>query len=172
MAWSKHRELHSKRPLNIVNIPCVPQTAPKHEGTSNASKTLKLALLNVRSLAGKTFLINDLITEHSLDFMFLTETWLDQSNSGAVLIETAPPNYSFISEARVSRRGGGVAVLFNESFQCKQLSPGSFQSFEYVALQLKAPSKVVFLNVYRPPKYCTDFFNDLSELLSVICVDV
>lgn len=74
----------------------------------------------------ETFLINDLITEHSLDSMFLTETWLDQSNSGAVLIETTPPNYSFISEARVSRRGGGVAVLFNESFQCKQLSPGSF----------------------------------------------
>ena len=54
MAQSKHRELHSKRSLNKVNIPCVPQTAPKHEGANITSKTLKLALLNVRSFAGKT----------------------------------------------------------------------------------------------------------------------
>ena len=101
-------------------------------------KHLSWLLLNVRSSAGKTFLINDFITEHTLDFMFLTETWLDQTNSAAVLIESTPPGYSFISEARVSRRGGGVAVLFNESFQCKQLSPGSFQSFSYMAIKLKA----------------------------------
>ena len=109
--------------------------------------------------------------QHTLDFKFLTETWLDQNSSAAVLIESTPPGYSFISEARVSRRGGGVAVLFNESFQCKQLSPGSFQSFEYIAIQLKASSRVLFLNVNRPPKYCADFFEDLSELLSMICVD-
>ena len=91
----------------------MPQTAPKHEGANITSKTLKLALLNVKSLAGKTFFINDFITEHTLDFMFLTETWLEQNNSAAVLIESTPPGYSFISEARVSRRGGGVTVLFN-----------------------------------------------------------
>ena len=40
VAQSKHRELHSKTPLNKVIIPCVPQTAPKHEGANNTSKTL------------------------------------------------------------------------------------------------------------------------------------
>ena len=64
--------------------------------------------------------------------MFLTETWLEQNNSAAVLIESTPPGYGFISEARVSRRGGGVAVLFNESFH----SPGSFQAFEYITQSL------------------------------------
>ena len=102
--------------------------------------------------------------------LFLTEIWLEQNNSAAVLIESTPPGYSFISEARVSRRGGGVAVLFNESFHCKQLSPGSFQSL-YMAIQLKASPRVLFLSVYRPPKYCADFSDDLSELLSMICVD-
>ena len=97
MAQSKHRELLSKRSLNKVIIPCVPQIAPKHKGANNISKTLKLASLNVRSVAGKTFLINGFITEHTLDFMFLTETWLEQNNSAAVLIESTPPGYSFIS---------------------------------------------------------------------------
>jgi len=40
-----------------------------------------------------------------------------------------------------------------------------------MAIQLKASPRVLFLNVYRPPKYCADFFDDLSELLSMICVD-
>ena len=39
--------------------------------------TIHLALLNVRSLAGKSFLMNDFIADHKLDVLFLTETWLD-----------------------------------------------------------------------------------------------
>ncbi len=38
--------------------------------------TLRLALINARSLANKTFLLNDFFTSRELDFMFLTETWL------------------------------------------------------------------------------------------------
>lgn len=154
---------------NLALIPCQPNHVPKNN--NNASSTLKLALLNVRSLAGKRFLINDFIIEHKLDFMFLTETWLDQNNSAAVLIESTPPNFSFMSEARMHKKGGGVAILFNDSLQCKQISYGHFGSFEYVALQLNSSSRALFLNIYRPPKYCANFFDDFTELLSVICVD-
>ena len=139
--------------------------------SDNALNTLNLALLNVRSLSGKTFLINDFIIEHNLDFMFLTETWLDQDNSAAVLIKSTPPNFSFMSEARVHKKGGGVAILFNDSLQCKQMSYGNLDSFEYVALQLNSSSRVIFLNIYRPPKYCATFFDDFAELLSIICID-
>lgn len=45
-----------------------------------------------------------------------------------------------------------------------------FASFEYVALQLNLSSQAVFLNIYRPPKYCAHFFDDFAELLSVICI--
>lgn len=37
-------------------------------------------LLNARSLANKTFLLNDFMS-HMLDFMFLTETWLCSGES-------------------------------------------------------------------------------------------
>ena len=134
-------------------------------------KTLTLALLNVRSLAGKSFLINDFIIKHNLDFMFLTETWLDHNNSAAVLIESAPPNFSFMSENRVNKKGGGVAILFNDSFQCTQISYGNFASFEYVALQLRSSPQALLLNIYRPPKYCASFFDDFTELLSIICIN-
>lgn len=70
----------------------------------------------------------------NLNFMFSTETWLDQDISAAVLIESTPPNFSFMSEARVHKKGGGVAILFYDSFQCKKLFYGNVASFEYVAL--------------------------------------
>uniref|UniRef100_A0A3B3DTS3 Reverse transcriptase domain-containing protein n=3 Tax=Oryzias melastigma TaxID=30732 RepID=A0A3B3DTS3_ORYME len=103
--------------------------------------------------------------------MFLVETWLDENSRGAVLTESAPPNYGVISEERTSRKGGGVAVLFNEMFQCKKLSFGNFPCFEYVALQLKASLKTIFINIYRPPGYCAEFNLEFSELLSIICLD-
>ncbi|KAI4800683.1 hypothetical protein KUCAC02_009526 [Chaenocephalus aceratus] len=155
---------------NLAVIPCQPQLVTKNM-TDSVFNKLKLALLNVRSLAGKTFLINDFITEHNLDFMFLTETWIEQNNSAAVLIESTPPNFSFMSQERMHKKGGGVAILFNDSIQCRKTSYGNFDSFEYVALQLKCSSRALFLNIYRPPKYCASFFDDLTELLSIVCID-
>lgn len=75
--------------------------------------------------------------------MGLTET--DQDSSAAVLTES--PNFSFISKARVHEKGGGVAILFNDSFHCRQMSYGKFASFEHVALKLNSSCSLFF---YRP----------------------
>lgn len=169
---TERRRTNKKYPTfsaNISNLAPIPKQL--HVLKPRVDDKLNLALLNIRSLAGKSFLINDFIIKHNLECLFLTETWLDQGNSGTVLIEAAPPNFSVMSEARVNKRGGGVAILFNDSLQCKQASFGSFDSFEYVALQLKSSSTVLFLNIYRPPKYCSTFFDDFSVLMSIICVD-
>ena len=48
---------------------------------------------------------------------------------------------------------------------------GSFTSFEYVPLQVNSSSQAIFINIYRPSKYCAYFFDDLVELLSLICTD-
>ena len=65
--------------------------------------SLNLALLNIRSLAGESFLIHDFIIKHSLNFMFLTESRLNQDNSAAVHIESSPPYFCFISETRMHK---------------------------------------------------------------------
>ncbi len=96
--------------------------------------SIKLAFLNTRSLKNKSFVINDLITTNNLDFMFLIETWLEDNCSATVLTETAPPNFNFISVCRTVRRGGGVAALFKDVYQCKQVSFGQYLSFEYLGI--------------------------------------
>ena len=92
-------------------------------------------------------MIHDFIFKHNLNFLFLPETWLDQDNSAAVHVESSPPNFSFMSETRINETGG-VSILFNELLKCNHMFHGSFNSFEYVALQLNSSSRAIFLNVY------------------------
>ncbi len=90
-------------------------------------------------------MINDLITTNNLDFMFLIETWLEDNCSATVLTETAPPNFNFISVCRTVRRGGGVAALFKDVYQCKQVSFGQYLSFEYLGIVLKGAPRILFI---------------------------
>jgi hypothetical protein len=50
---------------------------------------LKIGLLNVRSLTSKAVIVNELITEHNLDVIGLTETWLKPDTF--IVLNKAPP---------------------------------------------------------------------------------
>ncbi|KAL6459482.1 hypothetical protein MHYP_G00329540 [Metynnis hypsauchen] len=57
---------------------------------------VKIALFNARSLANKTFLLNDFFTSRSLDILFVVETWLSAGDSSSLAElspneETSPP---------------------------------------------------------------------------------
>ncbi len=66
------------------------------------------------------------------------------------------------------RRGGGVAALFKDVYQCKQVSFGQYLSFEYLGIVLKGAPRILFIIIYRPPKYSPAFVEEFTELLSMI----
>ncbi len=66
------------------------------------------------------------------------------------------------------RRGGGVAALFKDVYQCKQVSFGQYLSFEYPGILLKGAPRILFIIIYRPPKYSPAFVEEFTELLSMI----
>ena len=103
--------------------------------------------------------------------MFLTETWLDLDNKEYILNESTPPNFNYIDAPRIGKRGGGVALIYSDLFQCKRMSFGDFLSFEYLAVVMKSSPPVLFMVVYRPPNYANNFFVEFSELLSIISLD-
>ncbi len=135
LSCDRKAKVFSSRTADPSNLrPVKHQSKIAVETTCNS---IKLAFLNIRSLKNKSFLINDLITTNNLDFMFLNETWLEDSCSATVLNETAPPNFNFTSVFRTVMRGGGVAALFKDVYQSKQVSFGQYLSFEYLGIMLK-----------------------------------
>ncbi len=61
------------------------------------------------------------VTSVSLQGSLHHETWLEDTYSATVLNETAPPNFNFTRVCRTVRRGEGVAALFKDVYQCKQI---------------------------------------------------
>ncbi len=66
-----------------------------------------MALINVRSLVNKTFLLNYFFTTHSLDFMFITETWIKVGDRSP-FSDLVPAGCTFFN---LPRWGGGLAVI-------------------------------------------------------------
>lgn len=83
--------------------------------------------------------------------MFLVETWLN-NDGAATLIEACPPSYDFFQSVRQVERGGGMAAVFSNQFSCTEIDLGTFSSFEYLAIVLKADPVVFILTLYRPTK--------------------
>ncbi len=77
---------------------------------------IKLDLLNIRSLSTKAFFVNDMITDHKLDVLCLTETWL-KPDQYIILNEyfkypPPPPKITVIKMSLIQKAKGEVLLQF------------------------------------------------------------
>ena len=128
-----------------------------------------MALINVRSLTNKTFMLNDFFVSRELDFLFLCETWLSPGDN-MPFSELSPPDCNFFNSPRASGRGGGLATIYKSQFHCRQIQHSGFASFELQLFELILSSPVLCAAVYRPPKLNKDFLNDFADFLSEVMV--
>ena len=119
----------------------------------------------MQSLTNKSFVVNQLVSDKNISFMFLTETWL-KDDGAATFIEACPSDYKFLHAPRPKKRGGGVAILFSNKFNCTKMNLGSFSSFEYMAMRVQANLKLIIIVLYRPPKFSSSFLSDFSTFMS------
>ncbi len=77
---------------------------------------IKLDLLNIRSLSTKALFVNDMITDHKLDVISLTETWL-KPDEYFILNESTPQDYCYKNEPCPKGKGGGVATIYRQYSQ-------------------------------------------------------
>lgn len=70
-----------------------------------------MGLINAHSIVNKTFILNDFYITHCLDFLFITETWLNDNDMSPVA-ELLPLNCQFLHTPWINRRGGCLAAIF------------------------------------------------------------
>lgn len=141
VVWSSSRRLHTKTCHengngNFAHLRCLEYVSSRAPlDTTTSSTTLKMALVNARSLSNKTFILNDFFISHALDVLFVTETWLKNGDQSS-LSELSPSDCSFYNTPRPSGHGGGLATIFRNSFKCRLMPIDASSSFEAQLLKI------------------------------------
>ncbi len=116
-----------------------------------------------------------MITDHKLDVLCLTETWL-KPDEYIILNEFTPQDYGYKNEPRPKGKGGGVVTIYSNILSISQKTGFKYNSFEVMVLHItlsreksindKSPVMFVLATVYRPPGHHTDFIKELADFLS------
>ena len=81
-----------------------------------------------------------------------------------------PHSFSFLQTPRVNKRGEGVDLFVSNAFKFPPINLlPSQSSFECISGKLKCGRACLnILNIYRPPRPASSFFNELQDLLFYI----
>ena len=93
---------------------------PRAFNAADPPAPARFGLVNVRSLAKKTFILNDFFTSRGLDFFIMTETWMTVGEFSA-FSELLPHDCCYFNSPRRSGRGRGIATIYKNDYTCKQL---------------------------------------------------
>lgn len=156
----------------------------------NGIRQLKMGLVNARSIVNKAALIHDVIADHGIDLLAITETWVYDDSPDVHKYEAAPVGFSIVHAHRRPRpgaergHGGGVALIHRNDVQLRvsHADPAATRSFELLLVRVVncAISPTIAV-IYRPPASSRpDFVTELSNLIEsgalgtryIICGDL
>lgn len=83
---------------------------------TKTSNRIKCGLINIQSVSNKTFDLYELIEDHDLDILALTETWLSECDTAKIREMTPAGTHRFLHVPR-GTRGGGVGIFLSTSFK-------------------------------------------------------
>ena len=68
----------------------------------NPGPNFNLAILNSRSVCNKAAIIRDIIADHSIQILAISETWINKDDPDAIKMAAVPQGYAVLHEPRQS----------------------------------------------------------------------
>ena len=150
-------------------------------------RRIRFGLFNARSAVRKAAFVRDVIADHALDVIAVTESWMRSDDPGAITLDIVPPDYCVIHAFRDSAldggsdgqpsvddgsRGGGIALVYRPSIKATQLTVGSYTQFELLAVKLEVTGSQPVVNVCRQrpgsSSPTSQFFDELCDLFDTM----
>jgi len=122
------------------------------------------AHLNIRSIISKTEQLTHLLANSNLDFLCISETWLQHSTPINVFTMNG---FQCFRRDRTGGRGGGVLMYVKDSIKCERMFFKPAISLEYVALKVVLSQQMSFIiiGLYRPPTANDTFYTELANII-------
>ena len=158
--------------LRLILLSCGDVESNPGPLTQNLS-ILNGLLINARSIRNKVPQLQTLLNVYNIDFVAVTETWLDSSVNTSEIFDSS---YQVHRKDRPYKKGGGVLIAFKSCFKVMQrddLTTSSNTHNEILAVDIlcKRLGKIVFIVCYRPPDDCSDeFVSNLKTTLQTCSV--
>ena len=122
-------------------------------------------LFNARSIKNKLPELHQLIYSSPLQFVFFTESWLNDDVTSSMLDPDG--QFHVFRRDRHGRSGGGVCALISKSIKCFQidqfLSNDNQCEFLCIDVEFNSATKYRFIVVYSSPHSC---FKNRADLMS------
>ena len=110
--------------------------------------SLTIAHINTCSIRNKLSDLIDILHDHKINILGVSETWLSSSDNDSSM---NIPKYRFTRCDRLTP-GGGVCIYYQEDLKAYPLSFPNPANLEMTALKLLSTGKqVIIICVYRPP---------------------
>ncbi|KAK1799151.1 hypothetical protein P4O66_007405, partial [Electrophorus voltai] len=150
---------HNHRCRNLSNLTDSQHFIPSHILVARG-------LWNCQYAVQKADFISALASLHFLHFLALTETWITPENSATPAALSSA--FSFMHSPRCLGKGGGTALLMSREWRFTPLSFStlSISSFEFHAITVSFPTKLLIIVIYCPPGSPDHFIDKLDILLS------
>ena len=127
--------------------------------------SIKVGLLNTRSIVNKLSDFELFIMSNDLDIVLVTESWLSPSINDH---EIVPQNFNIFRRDR-NRNGGGVFIAAKPSLSPKTVAIFQHESLEIIWIEISTSRrKLLFGCCYRPPSASAQWHDLFQECLNSV----
>ncbi len=149
----------------------------RHCDSSRLSRPLNFGLLNVRSLHNKLDDVLETYTDCSIGVLLMTETWHDENSNCVCRLRQL--GYNVLDRPRprshrlptVTTNHGGLIAFSPSAIRLEVIPLGKIPTtFESLCFRVfSVSSSMIILLIYRTGPVLSNFFEELAEILDVIC---